>query len=124
MSTKTRTALRVVLVAITAATVVPQAGAFYPYGFFNEFGELIFITWPLDVLDRNNDGDVNGPNDGVTLNFETGNGADGFTTAEVAKLFDGFEQWERVSTAFIAFRQGPAIVDTVELAGGDRKSVV
>ncbi|GMV91951.1 MAG: hypothetical protein AMXMBFR82_17290 [Candidatus Hydrogenedentota bacterium] len=118
MSTTIRTALRVFMVAITAATLVPKAGAFYPQGFFNEFGELIIITWPIDVLDRNNDGDVNGPNDGVTLNFETGNGVDGFTTNEVAKILAGYEEWERVSTAFIAFRQGQSIVDPVELTAG------
>lgn len=118
MSTKIRAALRVAVMVIAVALLAPQAWAFYPYGFFNESGELVLITWPLSVLDRNGDGDVNGPNDGVTFNFETGNGTDGFTTNEVAKLFAGFEVWERVASAYIAFRQGPPVVDPVELSAG------
>lgn len=118
MSTTIRAALRTSVLAIAATILLPQAWAFYPYGFFNESGELVIIKWPLSKLDVNGDGDVSGPNDGIALNFETGNGTNGFSTNEVAKILDGYEQWERVSSAYIAFRQGPSVVDPVELEGG------
>jgi len=118
VSTTIRAALRTSVLVIAATILLPQAWAFYPYGFFNESGELIIPKWPLDVLDVNGDGDVSGPGDGVVLNFETGNGSDGFSTNEVAKLLNGYEQWERVSSAFLAFSQGPAVVDPVELGAG------
>ncbi len=118
VSTTIRAALRTLMLVLLAAVVAPQGWAFYPYGFFNESGELVIIKWPLSVLDVNGDGDVSGPGDGVELNIETGNGTDGFTTNEVAKVMAGYEEWERVSSAYIAFRQGPAIVDPIEISAG------
>ncbi|MFA6240588.1 MAG: CFI-box-CTERM domain-containing protein [Candidatus Hydrogenedentales bacterium] len=117
MSSNPRTIFRMAFCVLATLTLATHAFAFYPFGFFDtqNGGSLTFVKWPLDVLDVNGDGDVNGPNEGVELNFETGNGDDGFTTAEVDKVFAGYEEWENVSTAYIAFFRGQDIVDPVEL---------
>lgn len=120
VSSNPRKIFRLAFCALATAILASNAYAFYPLGFFNQTngGALTFITWPLDLLDVNGDGDVNGPNEGLELNFETGNGIDGFSTIEVDKVFAGFEEWERVSTAYMAFFRGQDIVDPTELVEG------
>lgn len=118
MSTRFLTAPhRPLLVLLTA--FIPAAYAFYPTGFFDpSSGQLTFVKWPLSIIDVNNDGDVSGPNDGIEYNFEVGNGGDGFTDTEASRVFDGLEEWERISTAYMAFRRGQDIADPVELTQG------
>ncbi|MCC6486937.1 MAG: hypothetical protein IT364_05500 [Candidatus Hydrogenedentes bacterium] len=119
MSKTIRTPLRAALMILAVMITLPDAHAFYPLGYFDpETGQLTFVKWPLDVLDVDGDGDVSGDEEGIPLTFETGNGEDGFTTVEVDKLFLGCEEWERVASAYIAFRQTQPIVDPVELTAG------
>ncbi|GMV99074.1 MAG: hypothetical protein AMXMBFR84_02130 [Candidatus Hydrogenedentota bacterium] len=106
-------AIRAALVCAVAVGCITPAEAFYPFGFFNATtgGELQIIKWPLGTLDRNGNGDVDGPDDGILLNFETGNGTDGFDSTEIAKFLSGLEEWEFISTAYMAFTRGQDIVD-------------
>ncbi|MBX7255874.1 MAG: hypothetical protein K1Y02_05900 [Candidatus Hydrogenedentes bacterium] len=117
MSSNPQRFFRLAFCVMAAMMLTSHAFAFYPYGFFDTLngGALTFIKWPLDVLDVNGDGDVSGDDEGVELNFETGNGEDGFSSSEVDKVFAGFEEWEQVSTAYMAFFRGQDIVDPVEL---------
>ena len=47
-----------------------QAHAFFPFGGFTEVNDqLRFMTWPLEYLDTNGDGDVS-PDEGVCWTFE------------------------------------------------------
>ncbi len=119
MSTTTRCASRLLLALTAAVLCVPSAWAFYPHGFFSTIqnGELIYIKWPLSALDTNGDGDVS-QNEGIELNFETGNGSNGFSADEVEKVLDGMSEWERVSTCYVAFRRGQDVIDPVETSAG------
>ncbi|GMU92921.1 MAG: hypothetical protein AMXMBFR4_19790 [Candidatus Hydrogenedentota bacterium] len=105
--------------AVAVAVVLATPGwAFYPFGFYDETGALTIVKWPLSAFDTNGDGDVSGPGEGIPLNFEiNGPNNDGFTPAEIAKILNGYEEWERVTTAYAAFRQGQSLVDPVEVTG-------
>lgn len=101
--------------AMALCLAAGSAWAFYPVGGTNQQGQLVFPTWPLTYMDRNHDGDVSGPDEGVKITFETGEL--GFTSAEMAKIQDGAEVWERVPTAYIAWTFGqtlPNPPDTLE----------
>lgn len=119
MSTTTRCASRLILTLAVLALLVPSAWAFYPFGFFStvQNGELVIVKWPLSAFDTNGDGDVSVA-EGLELNFEVGNGADGFDAVEAAKVEAGLTEWELVSTAYAAFRRGQNITDPVELTAG------
>ncbi|MBN2310645.1 MAG: DUF2029 domain-containing protein [Candidatus Hydrogenedentes bacterium] len=117
--TKARWALGAVLCLALVAGYVPEAGAFYPWGFFDEGGQLVYLKWDLDYMDVNGDGDVADTatsDEGVELNFE--GGPLGWADSEKAKVIAGYETWENVPTAYIAFRYGPDIPGNVELDMG------
>lgn len=118
MSTTTRCATRLLLTVALLTLAIPSAWAFYPFGFFSTIqnGQLVIIKWPLSAFDTNGDGDVTA-DEGLELNFEIGNGEDGFDATEAAKVEAGFTEWELVSTAYAAFRRGQNITDPVELTG-------
>ena len=110
---------RTACLLLAVGLLAQPALAFYPFGYFSpggQGGNLILVTWPFAVLDVNGDGDVNGDLDGVPLNFEAG--PTGFTEDQIARLFFGFEEWERVSTSYAAFSRGPDLTDPVELVSG------
>jgi hypothetical protein len=90
--------------------------AFYPFGYFSpggQGGDLIFVTWPFDVMDANGDGDISGEDDGIPLNYESGE--NGFTEEQILKIVFGTEEWERVGTSYAAFSRGQDLTDPVEL---------
>ncbi len=110
---------RTACLLLAAGLLAQPALAFYPFGYFSpggSGGNLIFVTWPFEVMDADGDGDISGDDDGVPLNFETGIG--GFTEEEIVRLFFGYEEWERVGTSFAAFSRGQDLTDPVELEGG------
>ncbi len=110
---------RTACLLLAAGLLAQPALAYYPFGFFNPGGvggELILVTWPFDVMDVGGDGDVSGPGDGVPLNFESG--PNGFTEEQIARIFFGYEEWERVGTSYAAFSRGPDFTETVETSSG------
>ena len=111
---KRRLALTLILAIVAAATVTPEAAAFYPLGFFNNTGQLIFPKWDFDYMDTNGDGDISGPSEGVLFHFE--GGELGWTDQEKVKLIAGFETWENIPSCYIAFQYGQDIADPVELS--------
>jgi len=108
------------VVAAVCLLVAGPAQAFFPFGGFTEANEqLRFMTWPLEYLDANGDGDV-GPDEGVCWTFEgeitrefpatddegnviTIEETTGWTQEEQAILKQGFQVWENVPTSYIGF---------------------
>lgn len=100
--------------------IAGQAHAFFPFGGFTEVNDqLRFMTWPLEYLDTNGDGDV-GPDEGVCWTFEreitreymgtdaqgniiTIEETTGWTEDEQEILKQGFQVWENVPTSYIGF---------------------
>ncbi|HRK35929.1 MAG TPA: hypothetical protein PLJ47_15140, partial [Candidatus Hydrogenedentes bacterium] len=119
MRTRFHVTPRLVVAFALMMAVLPGAWAFYPLGYFDPLmpGQLVYVKWPLSVLDVDNNGDVSGEGDGVEFNFEVGNevATDGFDETEAVKMLSGMEEWELVSTAFMAFRRGQNVTDKVEL---------
>ncbi len=120
MSTTTRCAQRLLLtVVVIALLFVRSALAFNPYGYFGTTsgGQFSLVKWPLTAFDTDGDDDVQG-DEGLVLNFEVGNGEDGFDQSEAVKILDGYQEWQHVSTAYAAFQRGGNITDPVELESG------
>ncbi|MCC6153205.1 MAG: hypothetical protein IT367_05570, partial [Candidatus Hydrogenedentes bacterium] len=119
MSTTTRCAPRLLLAILAFALLVPGAWAFYPHGFFDPAGNgtVTYVKWPLSAFDTDGDDDVQ-VDEGLVLNFEIGNGEDGFDQAEANKVLSGFDEWQLVSTAYVGFQMGQNITDPVELTSG------
>lgn len=93
----------VCLGGILVLGVSGSAHAFFPSGAFNQFNQLEYIKWSWASLnDRNNDGDISGPNEGIEVVIE--GGPAGFTDAEVEVVKDSFAVWQAVPTSFIGFQ--------------------
>ena len=105
------------------AVCVLMAGpayAFFPFGGFTEVNKTLrYMTWPLEYLDTNGDGDV-GSDEGVRWTLERENTiarqelddegnlitvytTTGWTDTEQAILAQGFQVWENVPTSYIGF---------------------
>jgi len=79
------------------------AGAFFPVGAYNQYGQLKYLTWSWQMLnDENNDRDVSGPNEGVEIMFE--GGPYGWTEAEMETIKDAFQVWQDVPTSYVGFQ--------------------
>ncbi|MCC6797662.1 MAG: hypothetical protein IT366_21290 [Candidatus Hydrogenedentes bacterium] len=119
MSTTTRCAPRLLLAILSVALLVPGAWAFHPHGFFDPAGNgtVTYVKWPLSAFDTNGDDDVQA-DEGLVLNFEIGNGEDGFDQAEANKVLSGYDEWQLVSTSYVGFQMGQNITDPVELTSG------
>ncbi len=115
-----RAPMAMLAVAAACAMLAGPAHAFFPFGGFTQVNQqLRFMTWPLDYLDTNGDGDV-GPDEGVRWTFEgnitretpalddegnliTVQVTTGWTETEQATLRRGFQVWEDVPTSYIGF---------------------
>ncbi|MCP4644673.1 MAG: hypothetical protein GY851_29800 [bacterium] len=118
-TTTTRVVLAIAVCLGGWFACAPDAQAFYPTGFFDSAGELIYPRWDFNYMDVNGDGDIADTiqsDEGVEFHFE--GGANGFTASEKTKVIAGLEVWENVSTAYIAFRFGQDISDPLELDQG------
>ncbi|HOD51408.1 MAG TPA: hypothetical protein PLJ71_16405 [Candidatus Hydrogenedentes bacterium] len=115
-----RAPMAMLTVAAVCLLMAGHAYAFFPFGGFTEVNQqLRFMTWPLDYLDTNRDGDV-GTDEGVRWTFEgeitreypaydeeghliTIQETTGWTEKEQATLKQGFQVWEDVPTSYAAF---------------------
>ena len=110
---------RTACLILAAGLLAQPALAFYPFGYFSpggQGGNLVYITWPFEVMDVDGDGDVSGDADGVPLNFEVGDG--GFSQDQITRIMFGLEEWERVGTSYAAVSRGQDFSDPVELEQG------
>ena len=78
-----------------------EAQAFFPLGGFNETNKLVIARWSYAAMnDRNNDGDISGPDEGVEIMLE--GGTLGWTDDEMQIVEDAFQVWEDVPTSYAA----------------------
>lgn len=110
--------LKVGLCLLVLLAQGPAAMAFFPIAGTSAFTlDIEFISWPLDAMDTNDDGDVNGPDEGVKVTFE--GGEFGFTDEEMATVEEAFDVWEDVSTSYVGFHFTLPITDPVTILQAD-----
>ncbi|HUW60581.1 MAG TPA: CFI-box-CTERM domain-containing protein [Candidatus Bathyarchaeia archaeon] len=93
----------VALAVLVAVGWQSDAGAFFPFGGFDQYTKLRYAKWSWGTLnDENNDRDISGPNEGVELVFE--GGPLGWTDPEVDILEQSFQVWQDVPTSYMGFQ--------------------
>jgi len=99
------------------AGLTMDAHAFFPFGAFDQYGRLEFLRWSWAALnDRNHDGDISGPNEGVEVLVE--GGLNGFTDPEIEIVREAFQVWQDVPTSYIGFQVEGPFQDPVALGDG------
>lgn len=93
------------------------AYSFFPFGAFQEDGDVVFQKWSLDTLDRDNDGDVSGDNDGVLMTIQVGDS--GYFNGEIPTIIDAFNVWENLPGAYVAFTFTAPITDSIPFGATD-----
>lgn len=88
----------------------PEAGAFFPSGGFNQFGQLRYAVWPAKDFDTNNNGVIE-PGEGLEIRLE--GGPRGFTPDEIERVKAGFQVWQDVPTSYASFRFVGPIEDPI-----------
>ncbi len=104
-----RIALAACCVAL-AAGLAQQAGAFFPKGGFDAFGQLRYAVWPLKDFDTNNNGTIE-RNEGLEFRIE--GGVSGFTVDEIERVKAGFQVWADVPTSYVRFRFAGVVEDPI-----------
>lgn len=93
----------------------PAADAYFPFGGYNQYGQLKYLTWSWQMLnDENNDRDISGPNEGVEIMFE--GGLLGWTDSEIETIKDSFQIWQDVPTSYVGFQYVGVNEDPLYLA--------
>jgi hypothetical protein len=83
--------------------LVQDAHAFIPMGGFNISKQLVFTRWSWPaMMDRNNDGDISGPDEGIPLLLE--GGRNGWTDNEITIVKESFQVWQDVPTSYVGFQ--------------------
>ena len=117
MSANVRLAMRAALVLGVFVGIHSAAHAFFPIGEFDEFGSLKYIGWAWPSLnDRNNDGDISGPNEGIEYMVEGGDY--GFTDDEIDVIREAFDVWQDVPTAHVGFQLQGVNQDPLAISEG------
>lgn len=96
--------------ALFAVLTGPEAGAFFPSGGFNQFGQLRYAVWPANDFDTNNNGVIE-PGEGLEIRLE--GGPRGFTAEEIVRVKAGFQVWQDVPTSYASFRYVGPIEDPI-----------
>ena len=99
---------RTLVVGLALAVLVAMgwqsnAGAFFPFGGFDQYTKLRYAKWSWGALnDENNDRDISGPNEGVEIVFE--GGPLGWLDPEIDTLKEAFQVWQDVPTSYMGFQ--------------------
>ena len=103
MSANVRLTMRAALLLGVFVGIHSAAHAFFPMGEFDEYERLHFIRWSWPSFnDRNSDGDISGPNEGIEYMVEGGDY--GFTDPEIDVIREAFDVWQDVPTAHVGFQ--------------------
>ncbi len=102
-----------VIAVVLVLALAPSAWAFYPLGFFDDFGILRLQQWDFGQFDTNNDGEV-GPDEGIEIFIEGGDF--GFTDDEIDVVNESFQVWEDVPTSYAAFQDGRVFSDPIPVS--------
>lgn len=110
MTTPWRHSLTVCGVVLAMLAFQTPANAFFTFGLFDQDGAGFNLTeakWRYRDFDRNRDADVAGPDDGIVITLESGEG--GWTVQEQQVIRQAFEVWEAVPSSYAAFTFGPPL---------------